>query len=91
MSVKLIMTVLFHFNSGSEGPMRHIDFAAHVSWHAWCRYSSAHVRYSICSIILQRVMGMVCISKDDQKAAHAYALHKLEQEAAAEEELHQNL
>lgn len=45
-----------------------------------CRYGSAQVRYAICSIIIQRVTGMACIAKQDQQAAHAYALRKLEEE-----------
>ena len=46
----------------------------------WCSYGNADVRYSICSIILQRVVGMTHVSREDQRHAHAYALQKLDDE-----------
>lgn len=39
-----------------------------------CRYGSADVRYAICSVIMQRVVGMAHVSREDQQHAHAYAL-----------------
>lgn len=40
------------------------------------RYGNARVRYAVCSIIMQRVVGMGSVSRDDQQAAHAYAEKK---------------
>ncbi len=42
----------------------------------WCRYGNAEVRYSICSVIMQRVVGMTHVGREDQQHAHAYALEK---------------
>jgi hypothetical protein len=42
-------------------------------------YGTLDVRYTICSIVMQRVVGMTHVSRDDQQHAHTYALKKLEE------------
>ncbi len=36
--------------------------------------------YAICSIVMQKVVGMSRVSREDQQHAHAYALRKLADE-----------
>lgn len=43
----------------------------------FCSYGSTQVRYAVCSIVLQRVMSMASIAKDDQRRAYAYAVEKM--------------
>jgi hypothetical protein len=38
------------------------------------------VRYAICNIVMQRVVGMTHVDREDQHQAYAYALAKLEAE-----------
>ena len=45
------------------------------------RYGNARVRYAVCSIIMQRVVGMGSVSREDQQIAHAYAERKMRGEA----------
>ncbi len=42
------------------------------------RYGNSEVRYAICSIVMQRVVGMTHITREDQQRAHTYALQKFE-------------
>lgn len=53
------------------------------------RYGSAEVRHAICSIIMQRVVGMTHVSREDQRAAYRYALEKMKAEEKEEEEGHE--
>ena len=44
------------------------------------RYGSARVRYAVCSLVLQRVVGMTHVPKPEQQAVHTYALALLQAE-----------
>jgi len=43
------------------------------------RYGNEEVRYAICSVIMQRVVGMTQVSREDQQHAHAYAVERRQQ------------
>lgn len=38
------------------------------------------MRYAVCSLVLQRVVGMTHVPKQEQQAVHAYALDLLRAE-----------
>ena len=38
------------------------------------------MRYAVCSLVMQRVVGMTHVAKEAQQAAHAYALRLLARE-----------
>lgn len=38
------------------------------------------MRYAVCSLVMQRVVGMTHVSREDQQAVHAYALKLLKKE-----------
>lgn len=50
----------------------------------YCRYGTPQVRYAVCSIIMQRVVGMTHVSNEDQKDAHGYAQQMLKREEQKE-------
>jgi hypothetical protein len=44
------------------------------------RYGNCRVRHSVCSIIMQRVVGMTHVDRDVQRAAHRYAQQLMQRE-----------
>lgn len=44
------------------------------------------MRYAVCSLVMQRVVGMTHVSRGDQQAVHAYALKLLKKEEEEEED-----
>lgn len=43
------------------------------------RYGNAQVRFAVFNIIMQRVMGMAKVSREDQQGAYAYASRKMKE------------
>ncbi len=44
------------------------------------------MRYAVCSLVMQRVVGMTHVSREDQQAVHAYALKLLRKEELEQEQ-----
>jgi len=55
-----------------------------LSFLGMSRYGSARVRYAVCSLVMQRVVGMMHVARADQQAVHLYALKLLKREGEEE-------